>query len=71
MSAPTFSIFQFSLLHNAGSSCIGFRVLFQQKQSDSNVIFSVVRHAFSILCVFSVSIVYQKEREKQLSTKFY
>lgn len=38
-------LFQLSPLHNAVSACVGFEVLFQQQQTDGNVVFSIVCHS--------------------------
>lgn len=35
-------VFQFPPLHNAVSACVGIEVLFQQQQTDGNVVFSIV-----------------------------
>lgn len=46
-------LFQFPPLHNAVPPCVGFKVLLQEKQSDGDVIFSLVRHgkpSFAVFC---------------------
>lgn len=56
--------FQIPTGYDSVLSCVGFKILHYQQQTDGDVIPSVVRHSGPSCGGFSVNIAHQKEREK-------